>query len=196
MVKTRYLDELHEEILKATNSTESKKEDVDHVFSIVKNNKTITPEELGTLYDITSSFVDYMAIVQNFRNLNMSQYGHQLHDILTRCRWELTMDCRDKWVTFFHWGHGNCYKFNSEKENPLKSNIPGPGFQLNMQFNLEKEDYVRLSPYTTNLIMLIEDQDQAGDVYSYGFPLTPGSYHNIRIKKKIMTRADPHQNNS
>ena len=201
MVKRKYLHELHEAVLKTINSTDISKEEVNKVFSIVGNNLTMTEKDFGTLEENTDTFLDFMSTLKYSRKVNLTQYGHQFNDTLTRCIWNLA-DCKDndalkgKWVSFFHWRYGNCYRFNSERMKPLRAEIQGPNFQLQMQFNLERKDYIRLSPFTASMVILIQDQDLPADMYTYGFKLAPNAYHSISIKKKHTRRIDPHQNYS
>ena len=93
MLKRKYLQKIHKAVLKVTNSTDISKEEVDRVFSIVGNNSTMTENDFGIIQDNTNTFRNFMSTLQYSLKMNLTEYGHQFNDILTRCRWNL-MDCK------------------------------------------------------------------------------------------------------
>ncbi|XP_078360038.1 acid-sensing ion channel 2-like [Oculina patagonica] len=133
----------------------------------------------------------------------LSMLGHTFEDMVLSCTYR-GVSCRNFssvfWKTFWHYKYGNCYVFNSGKtktgENApiLKSNKPGPSHGLTLELNIEQEQYIDLLSPEAGIKMDISTQGEMPFPLQRGVSLPPGYATMIGLRKEVIKRKDPFEN--
>ncbi|KAJ7375233.1 ligand-gated sodium channel [Desmophyllum pertusum] len=132
----------------------------------------------------------------------LSLLGHNFDEMLLSCTFR-GMSCRNYtewfWTTFWHYKYGNCFVFNSGevdgvKVYPLKSNNPGPSQGLNLEINIDQDNYNgRLTP-EAGIRVDISAQGEMPFPLERGVSLAPGYATMIGLRKIVKERKDPFNN--
>jgi len=130
----------------------------------------------------------------------LSTMGHLFEDMVLSCTYR-GVPCRNFtsffWKSFWHYKYGNCYTFNSGKTSSgsnarvLKSNKPGPSHGLNLELNIEQEDYIGVLAPEAGIRMDISTQGEMPFPLERGVSLAPGYATMIGLRKEMINREDP-----
>lgn len=133
----------------------------------------------------------------------LSTIGHLFEDMVLSCTYR-GVPCRNftsfVWKSFWHYKYGNCYTFNSGKTSSgsnarvLKSNKPGPSHGLNLELNIEQEDYIGVLAPEAGIRMDISTQGEMPFPLERGVSLAPGYATMIGLRKEMISREDPFEN--
>ncbi|KAL9986114.1 hypothetical protein ACROYT_G000194 [Oculina patagonica] len=130
----------------------------------------------------------------------LGNMGHRFEDMVLSCTYR-GVPCRNYtspfWSSFWHYKYGNCYVFNGGKTTTgssapiLKSNKPGPSHGLNLELNVEQEEYIGVLSPEAGIKMDISTQGQMPFPLERGVSLAPGYATMIGLRKEMINREDP-----
>lgn len=130
-------------------------------------------------------------------------YGHQFEDFVLSCTYR-GVSCGNfssvYWTSFWHYAYGNCYVFNSgqdkigKKAPVLKSNKPGPSHGLNLELNIEQDEYIGAFSEEAGVRIDISNQGEMAFPREKGLSAAPGFATSIGMRKVVLNRKDPFNN--
>ncbi|XP_073243066.1 epithelial sodium channel subunit alpha-like [Porites lutea] len=133
----------------------------------------------------------------------LSSLGHQFEDMVLSCTFR-GIQCSNFtdrfWSKYWHYKYGNCYVFNSEltssgvKRKLLISNKAGPSHGLNLELNIEQDEYLDSFTPEAGVRVDITNQGQMPFPLERGLSLAPGFATAIGLRKVIIQREDPFKN--
>ncbi|XP_078373784.1 epithelial sodium channel subunit alpha-like isoform X2 [Oculina patagonica] len=146
-------------------------------------------------------------VVQNLAEMpeeELKSYGHQIDDMILTCHFNnlecLEGDMKKFWTQFWHNRYGNCYTFNKGLDaNGSQMNVLNssqPGFGLTLEINIEQNEYVSQLSQEAGVRVLIGVQKEMPFPYEQGMSVSPGFSTAIQLRKVIIGRLDPFENNS
>jgi len=133
----------------------------------------------------------------------LSSLGHQFEDMVLSCTYR-GIPCSnftDKfWSKFWHYKYGNCYVFNvgltssGSKSSILKSNKAGPSHGLNLEINIEQDQYLEHFTPEAGIKLDISSQGYMPFPLERGLSLPVGFASTIGLRKMNLKREDPFNN--
>ncbi|KAJ7385390.1 ligand-gated sodium channel [Desmophyllum pertusum] len=134
----------------------------------------------------------------------LSSLGHQFEDMVLSCTYR-GISCSnftDKfWTKYWHYKYGNCFVFNrgltssGSKRPTLKSNKAGPSHGLNIEINIEQDEYLDYFTPEAGVRLDISSQGYMPFPMERGLSLPAGFASAIGLRKVILGREDPFNNN-
>ena len=132
------------------------------------------------------------------------QFGHPIKELIPSCNWKVLHNCKSPkfWNRFWHWKYGSCYAFNSgfdihgNETDILKVSRPGPGNALEIKLFINQSQYSTNKSDTAGVRIYIGEQGGLYLPYAEGSSLSPGFSYSIGLRKKLIKRLDPFQNES
>ncbi|CAH3139000.1 unnamed protein product [Pocillopora meandrina] len=126
--------------------------------------------------------------------------GHQFKEFVLSCRYR-GISCGNfassYWTSYWHYTYGNCYVFNAGKDKSgnratvLKSNKPGPSHGLNLELNIEQDEYIGAFTEEAGVRIDISNQGEMSFPREKGLSAAPGFATSIGIRKVEIHRKDP-----
>lgn len=133
----------------------------------------------------------------------LSSLGHQFEDMVLSCTYR-GISCSNFtekfWSKFWHYKYGNCYVFNmgltssGMKSSILKSNKAGPSHGLNLEINIEQDDYLDHLTPEAGIKLDISNQGYMPFPLEKGLSLPVGFAATIGLRKVNIIRQDPFNN--
>ncbi|XP_078372158.1 epithelial sodium channel subunit alpha-like isoform X1 [Oculina patagonica] len=133
----------------------------------------------------------------------LSSLGHQFEDMVLSCTYR-GIPCSnytDKfWSKFWHYKYGNCYVFNKGltssglKRPVLNSNKAGPSHGLNLEINIEQDEYLDSFTPEAGIKIDISSQGYMPFPLERGLSLPVGFASTIGLRKVKLKREDPFNN--
>lgn len=129
--------------------------------------------------------------------------GHAFDDFVVSCTYR-GIPCRNLssmfWTQYWHYAYGNCYVFNGGVDNSgkttpvLKSNKPGPSHGLNLELNIEQQEYLGAFTEEAGVRIDISNQGEMPFPREKGLSAAPGFATSIGMRKVEIIRKDPFKN--
>lgn len=165
----------------------------------------------GDEYDEYGEHLDYEYIASEKVALLMAEedkrylstLGHQFEDMVLSCTFR-GIPCSnftDKfWSKYWHYKYGNCYVFNSgttasgKRRPTYKSNKAGPSHGLTVELYIEQDQYLDSFSPEAGIRLDITTQGQMPFPMERGLSLPPGFVSAVGLRKVIIERQDPFNN--
>ncbi|KAM7446206.1 ligand-gated sodium channel [Porites harrisoni] len=136
----------------------------------------------------------------------LQEAGHQLDDMLLKCQYDSSMECmdnfRDLWTQLWHPKYGNCFSFNRGRTGNgkalqlLTSSIPGHDNGLQLELNAEQYEYVSELTDEAGIRVFIGTQNVMPFPYELGISVAPGYSTGVMLRKIVIGKLDPFNNDS
>ncbi len=131
-----------------------------------------------------SNYFEYLAS-QN--KLDIRSIGFNLSNMMISCKFQEQLCTEDDFTQYHNYYYGNCYRFNSGKNAPIKKSTT-PGWRYGLQIELYTSLRGTVS-YTNGFRILVHNQS---DLYVFpeedGINLSPGFLSNVAIEKTHLGR--------
>lgn len=154
------------------------------------------PEDLDTRYQRGKEMSVFLA-KEDLQILTL--LGHQFSDMVLSCTFR-GMSCRNyttwNWTSFWHYKYGNCFVFNGDQVNGvpvdiLRSNNRGPSEGLNLEINIDQEEYIGQLTPQAGIRVDISKPGEMPFPLEKGVSLAPGYATMLGLRKIIKERKDP-----
>ncbi|KAL9986121.1 hypothetical protein ACROYT_G000204 [Oculina patagonica] len=119
-------------------------------------------------------------------------FGHQFDDFVLSCTYR-GVACGNYssmyWTRYWHYAYGNCYVFNGGKDKTgkkapvLKSNKPGPSHGLNLELNIEQQEYIGAFTEEAGVRIDISNQGEMPFPREKGLSAAPGFATSVGMRK-------------
>ncbi|XP_065195241.1 amiloride-sensitive sodium channel subunit beta-like isoform X2 [Sycon ciliatum] len=139
--------------------------------------------------DLTSHQVNYQYDEAPVVREEISVLGHQIEDMLFRCRYDSEGCSPSNFTQFQNGRYGNCYTFNGDEARVLRTERVGPTYGLLMELDIEQSlNYIGQLTQSAGIRMVIHRQgEQAFPEYD-GFDLAPGFKTYVGIRQVVIER--------
>ncbi|PFX34956.1 degenerin mec-4-like isoform X2 [Stylophora pistillata] len=134
----------------------------------------------------------------------LSKLGHQFKDMILSCTYR-GVSCSNFtanfWTKFWHYKYGNCYLFNSGLTSSgsngpvVKSNKAGPTHGLNLEVNVEQDNYLDKFTPEAGVRLDISSQGYMPFPMEKGLSIPVGFATSIGLRKVMIERQDPFNDN-
>ncbi|XP_028411245.1 degenerin deg-1-like isoform X2 [Dendronephthya gigantea] len=132
--------------------------------------------------------------------------GHLFEVLIKNCTWK-GVDCKTGnlskyWSQHWNYKYGNCYTFNpginfhGENIGVLKTTKPGPSQGLQLEIDVQQDQYIGPLSAEAGVRVLLHDQGAMPFPFEEGFSVSTGMATSVGISKTKIARLDRFNNKS
>ncbi|KAG8189719.1 hypothetical protein JTE90_019667 [Oedothorax gibbosus] len=135
--------------------------------------------------------IHYLSLYLSLKYASKIRYGHQAKDFIRFCSFN-GVECSHKdFAVFADDTFGNCFSFNKVNfsEEPLRSSFVGPNSGLNLELDVQSDEYVWLSQ-SVGARVVIHDPYHEPETQVEGINVSPGFETSIGVSKVLNKRLE------